>query len=205
MCLLHIKAKGDGIPVPTADVPSNAVECSPPQPKEPEADESSSSSPSSNDKHDDSETPSAPSFSPASTTPDESSSTSSSLDRIVPVNPKSPVLKTFKIVGDNIDKNIRPSEMRIDTQTRSLHYFHSYAVRDRIDLTNYDDSSSLPDKSDIDLQQLLPTSNDYDTIKQHFAILIARVLKLYTPFFATYGNGLERHIQHEHTKEMAQK
>ncbi len=44
-------------------------------------------------------------------------------------------LPTFKIVGDNIDKTIRPREMRSDHQTRSLHYFHSYAVRDRIDIS----------------------------------------------------------------------
>ena len=32
----------------------------------------------------------------------------------------------YKIVGDNIDKNIRPSFQRVSHQTKSLHYFHSY-------------------------------------------------------------------------------
>jgi len=36
----------------------------------------------------------------------------------------------FKIVGDNIDKNVRPSFQRAQHQTKSLHYFNSYAVRD---------------------------------------------------------------------------
>ena len=44
--------------------------------------------------------------------------------------------KTFKLVGDNIDKNINPQDVRLDSQTVSLHYFHSYAVRDRIDMSN---------------------------------------------------------------------
>ena len=44
----------------------------------------------------------------------------------------SPSLKTYKLVGDNIDKNIRPREMRSDHQTKSLHYFHTYGVRDRV-------------------------------------------------------------------------
>ena len=28
--------------------------------------------------------------------------------------------KTFKLVGDNIDKNIKPHDMRLDSQTKSL-------------------------------------------------------------------------------------
>lgn len=35
---------------------------------------------------------------------------------------------TYKLVGDNIDKSVKPREMRIDHQTHSLHYFHTYAV-----------------------------------------------------------------------------
>ena len=38
----------------------------------------------------------------------------------------------FKIVGDNIDKTVRPRHMRSDRQAESLHYFHSYAVKDRV-------------------------------------------------------------------------
>ena len=44
-------------------------------------------------------------------------------------------LTGFKIVGDNIDKIVRPSNQRVDHQTRSYHYFHSFAVLDRIDLS----------------------------------------------------------------------
>ena len=36
----------------------------------------------------------------------------------------------FKIVGDNIDKNFRPSYQRMNSQTISLHFFHSFAVLD---------------------------------------------------------------------------
>ena len=52
---------------------------------------------------------------------------------------------TYKLVGDNIDKNVKPREMRSDHQTRSLHYFHTYAVRDRVDMSSYsDDIQILP-------------------------------------------------------------
>ena len=58
----------------------------------------------------------------------------------------------FKVVGDNLDMNIRPSFSRLDKKARSLHYFHYYAALDRIDL------SSLSDKSPndpVDVTKLL--------------------------------------------------
>ncbi len=41
---------------------------------------------------------------------------------------------TYKLIGDSIDKNIT-GDLRSDHQTRSLHYFHSYTVRDHVDIT----------------------------------------------------------------------
>ena len=51
-----------------------------------------------------------------------STSSSSTVNAIVPVN-------GFVIVGDNIDKNVRPSFQRQNHQTESWHCFHSYAVQ----------------------------------------------------------------------------
>ena len=67
----------------------------------------------------------------------------SSIDPDVFLGPEfsstTPLLPTFKIVGDNIDKEVRPKNMRSDYQARSLHYFHSYAVKDRVNLDNFED------------------------------------------------------------------
>ena len=57
--------------------------------------------------------------------------------------------KGFKTVGDNIDKNLCRSFQRIDYQTRSFHYFHSYAVLET--------ASDLPKPGVVDLMQVLPT------------------------------------------------
>ena len=35
---------------------------------------------------------------------------------------------SFKVVGDNIDKNVKPSRIRAEIKAQSLHYFHSYVV-----------------------------------------------------------------------------
>ena len=45
----------------------------------------------------------------------------------------------FKVVGDNIDKNFHPSFSRSDRKTQSPHYFHYYAVLDRLDLSSCSD------------------------------------------------------------------
>lgn len=50
----------------------------------------------------------------------------------------------FKIVGDNIDKTVHASFQRSNDLTqRSLHHFHAFAVRDRIDFSDLSDSQPL--------------------------------------------------------------
>ena len=113
--------------------------------------------------------------------------------------------KTFKIVMDNINKNIKPNQMRIDHQTRSLHYVHKYAVRDRIDLSSFEDRPSLPDVKCINVQSILPTQADHSVIRKNFSVLVARVLVQSLSFLEPFRNSLERHINHQFNAEMSQK
>ena len=82
----------------------------------------------------------------------------------------------FKIIGDNIDKNVRASFQRSDHGTTSLHHFHAFASRDRLDLSSLSDKD--PDLStvivDIDPEEFLPSQEDIDKIKEEFCILIAK-------------------------------
>ena len=78
----------------------------------------------------------------------------------------------FKIVGDNIDKNIRPSYQRCDRQTASLHYFHACAVGDRIDFSSL--PNIRPTSVLIDPTDLLPKAADIDALKDKFQILVSR-------------------------------
>ena len=119
--------------------------------------------------------------------------------------PTSFSLKTFKLVGDNVDKNVKPSDVRVDSQTKSLHYFQTYAVRDRIDLTSYDDTPPVIDESKVDSTRLLPSESDHNELTKNFSFQVARVLKQYMPFFEKFGAGLEKHIRHKFYEEMGQK
>lgn len=78
---------------------------------------------------------------------------------------------TFQLVGDNIDKNISPHDVRLDSQTQSLHLFQVYAVKDRIDFSSLDDNPSLPDKEQIQFDSILPSEEDYTALTMNMCQL----------------------------------
>ena len=98
----------------------------------------------------------------------------------------------YKIVMDNIDKNVRPREMRLDSQTESLHYMHLYSVRDRV---NFSGLSNTPKNNDISIYDILPTAEDYAQLKHNLSILLVHTMKYYLSFFGEKFQGLvENHI-----------
>ena len=86
----------------------------------------------------------------------------------------------FKIVGDNWDLNVHPSFQRSDAGTRSLHHFHSFAVRDRVDFSHLSDED--PDLSTvinkINAKQFIPDADDRKVILEEFEIFISRYILL---------------------------
>lgn len=119
--------------------------------------------------------------------------------------PPNPLYPTYKLVGDNIDKDVRPRNMTMEYQTRSLHYFHIYAVKDRINLSNQSDSPPVPNPDNLHLEELLPSCDDEQMMNRNFATLIGQCLVKYMPFFKKFGAGLERHIYHEYSEAMSKK
>ncbi len=111
----------------------------------------------------------------------------------------------IKIVGDNIDKHVKPREMRHDVQAQSLHYFNSYAVKDRLPTAQLEDKSSLPDFSSFDPSKLMPSTADDKLIQKNFTILISRILKKNLPFFEKFATGVPKHIKHKFYKELSKK
>ena len=43
----------------------------------------------------------------------------------------------FKLIGDNIDKNVKPRHQTMEHRGSSLHYFNCYAVLDRVNLSDH--------------------------------------------------------------------
>ena len=80
--------------------------------------------------------------------------------------------KGFKLVGDNIDRNVRASYQRIGHTTQSLHYFHVYALLDRVDFSGLSDH--FPPPSILDPKDLLPSDDDIALLKRDMSFLISR-------------------------------
>ena len=77
----------------------------------------------------------------------------------------------FKLVGDNIDKNIRPSFSRSDKSTQSLHCFHYYAVLDRVNLSLFSDATP---NMEVDVDKLLINQEDIAQLQSDAITLISR-------------------------------
>ena len=103
---------------------------------------------------------------------------------------------------DNIDKNAKPRFVHSDHQTHSLHFVHSYAVKDRIEFSQF--SSKTP--TAVNIFDIIPDEHDYKTLKSDFAVLTSRMIVEYMPFFSTEYKGIPlQHIPHKYSKQNVNK
>ena len=101
-----------------------------------------------------------------------------------------------------MDSKVKPRHMRSDRQSTDLHYFHLYATRDRVDLS---DASNEPPSINPDpiLSDLLPSDIDVEAMMSNFGILVARNLIQYMSFFKKhFSDVVVHHIPHDHESEM---
>lgn len=95
--------------------------------------------------------------------------------------------------------------MRSDAyRTVSAHYFHAYAVEDRVDFSNLSEEqpfSRTLDNKDL-ASMMVPTAEDDQVLFKHFKILIGRILVEF--FKATFDNVVTRHIKHSYSKDKDQ-
>ena len=108
--------------------------------------------------------------------------------------PSHPLRLGYKIVIDNIDKDVKPRYMRVDSQMKSLHFVQIYSVKDRIDFSSLSDSTKA---GELCLYDILPNTKDYQELKDSFTILVARVMTDNLSFFSENFKGLvQRHVPH---------
>ena len=136
---------------------------------------------------------------------------------INPSTPQKPKLQTpvhvhadtwygFKIVGDNLDQDVKPRFMRLDRPTRSLHYFNLYAVRDRINLSDVTDKIPIPTAKTVKKMDVLPTANDTECLLNNFVVLTARILITHMSYFNDqFRDSVDSHIGYVYSKEVCKK
>ena len=115
----------------------------------------------------------------------------------------------YRLCGDNIDTSIHTRHMRLDRRNKSLHYFHLYAVENRVDFASLSDE--LPDNSKITnlrsvAKSLLPTPANDEALKKNSSTLISRVLCKHVKFFKlSCEDMVKQHFQHRFYEEMSSK
>ena len=111
----------------------------------------------------------------------------------------------YVIQGDNIDKTVRARDMRVDNQNQSIHYFNSFAVRDRIPSVENPVESNHQKIDSAPLSTFLPTAEDCSAIRDGYITLISRVLVENLVFLAPFKQCVPQHIVHEYSQEMSKK
>lgn len=118
---------------------------------------------------------------------------------------KSQAPSGYIIVGDNIDKNVAPRDMRVDHQVKSLHHFHSYAALNRVHISSHLwklSSDAQHDINSIPVSTFLPSVSDCVAFKSNYTILAARIIADDIPFFQHLRKCVPNHILHQHSEEM---
>ena len=155
-------------------------------------------------------TPSAPNFSRIS---EENSDVlePEQMDQDVDVESASNLVPMvgYKLVGDNIDKNVRSRYSRQDKPTLSMHFYHSYAVCDRTSIAGL--SEEIPNLTKVPLlsipvNNVLPSNTDQKNLLHNFTLLTSRLLvENFKYFRENYSDAVQCHIQHDFYDEMSKK
>ena len=114
-----------------------------------------------------------------------------------------------KLVGDNIDKGVKTCYMRVEgSHNKSLHYFHSFAVLNRVDFSHLPDvfpHTCLNHPRQLALA-LLPSKDDDRALTQLFGIHVSRILCTHMPFFKfAFEDIVDWHVHHQYYDQMSAK
>ncbi len=93
----------------------------------------------------------------------------------------------FRLCGDNIDKGVKQRYMRVGVKRPdSLHYFHAYAVADRINFSDPGEKviPTLQKCRNKVAASLVPSVEDDLAIRENICILMSRVLCDNAAFFS---------------------
>ena len=111
----------------------------------------------------------------------------------------------FRLVGDNVDKNVKPRDMRLNSQTTSLHFFHTYAVKDRICFSHLSTDPIEIVQDSINFEMFYPTVGDNTQLVSNLETLVARMFVQRIPGLQSLSAEATPHIKHQYSKQMALK
>lgn len=111
----------------------------------------------------------------------------------------------FRIVGDNIDHEIRARIQSKEHNNQSIHWTHEYAIKDSVVNHQLDNMKPQKKKEELQLLELLPTPDVMARLSESWKILVSRVVTRYLEPFKFLQKSVIYHIPHLHTKEASQR
>lgn len=102
--------------------------------------------------------------------------------------------KTFVLVLDNIDWDVKVHDMRSDQQNRSVHAVVTSMVFDRISSSNIPDNGPKKNLNDCNLMDLLTLSvQEIQCMRERYKIFLGRILCESFPAFNVLKDVLPAH------------
>lgn len=143
---------------------------------------------------------------------DTTCSSSRSSDRSISPSTSEPKISAYLsgcfsyiLVGDNVDKTIRPHNMTIDRQVQSIHYFQLFCAQDRIDFRDLANNGPIGKVLGLGVSVFLPNLEDCATLRENYAILIAREVVDKLSYFNIFADCVPKHIIHKYSEAMSRK
>ena len=104
-----------------------------------------------------------------------------------------------------LGKSVRPKHQTINARTKSLQYFHAFAVLDRVNLSSYSEIPLSIDSSTVDVEHLLalPSTDDFSTCVKNK--LLCRVITKFLPCLQPLSDAVTWRILHIYTEEISKK
>ena len=110
---------------------------------------------------------------------------------------------SYIIVGDDVDKTVKPRYMMVDHQSQSLHYFHAYAALDRVDFQHLPNSEPIAQVSSLPNSSFLPNLEDCAALRSNYAVILGHELVRLVPFLKQFAEYVPAHITRQHSEEMS--
>ena len=85
-------------------------------------------------------------------------------------------LHISRIVGDNIDFEVRERVQDKEHGNRSIHWTHQFAIKDKVVDKQLDSKKSKLPAKQLQFAELLPTKSVMERLKSRFAVLASHVL-----------------------------
>ena len=114
-------------------------------------------------------------------------------------------LHISRIVGDNIDFEVRARVQDKEHGNRSIHWTHQFAIKDKVVDKQLDSKKSKLPAKQLQLAELLQTKSVMERLKSRFAVLASHVLVKYIEKLKCLKSCTIKHIKHAYSKEMKAK